>query len=139
MNRNQLTTIGVGILLGLILLFVVLASCSPDGDGETTGQPGSSVSGSPLPSIAPSGTLPVEEPPPSEAGTPSGTLPPDAGETTEPTRTQPVATRTPAGGVDAGGGSGVSGRRMALLVTGTFLLMAAVGTAGYAVRRPGRG
>ncbi|WP_328469388.1 hypothetical protein OHA21_01705 [Actinoplanes sp. NBC_00393] len=139
MNRNWLTTVGVGILLGLILLFVVLASCSPDDEGNNTGgQPGPSAS------AVPSGSLPPDSPSP-VAPTPSGTLPPDPGETDpeteEPTRTptDPVSTRTPSGGVDAGGGSGVSGRKLALLVTGAFLLTAAMGTAGYAFRRPGRG
>jgi hypothetical protein len=89
-------------------------------------------------SAPPSGSLPPENP---SSGPPSGTLPAEPGEggpEPDPT-TDPVATRTPSGGVDAGGGSGITGRRVALLVTGTFLLMAAIGTAGYAVRRPNRG
>ncbi|MEU4420248.1 hypothetical protein AB0F81_06450, partial [Actinoplanes sp. NPDC024001] len=81
MNRNQLTTIGVGILLGLILLFVVLASCGPDDDGTNTGQPVPSASGS----------VAASEP----ATTPSGTLPPDPG-ATNPPAAEPSRSRTSA-------------------------------------------
>ncbi|MEU4624833.1 hypothetical protein AB0G04_33285 [Actinoplanes sp. NPDC023801] len=125
MNRNRQANIGVGVLLGVVLLFAVLASCGPDEEGSMTGRSGSAVPAS-------------DSPEPSPAATAFGALAAEPDRTSPPT-TRPAATRTPHGGVDAGGGSSVTGRRLPLLMTGTFLLVAAAGLTAYAIRRPSRG
>ena len=155
-QRNRVIAVGAGLLLALILLFSLLALCtnrggddprtaapapsvqlsavSPgaSGAGETSPrgvEPGTTTSGGAAaqPSAGGSGTAgaPGDGEPATTA--PSG----ESGATADPDRTP-----TPSGGVDAGGGSLIPGRRLALLVTGTFLLLAAGAAGAYALRRP---
>lgn len=156
-QRNRLIAVGAGLLLALILLFSLLALCTnrPGDDPPPGAAPGSSVQVSLLPSEpggGPGGTSPREiEPGATSSGgaaaepSPGTDVPPGTGDpatpaTTEPGdepgTTDPEQTRTPSGGVDTGGGSLVPGRRLALLVTGFFLLLAAGAAGAYALRRP---
>ncbi|MEU4158252.1 hypothetical protein [Actinoplanes sp. NPDC026670] len=155
-QRNRLIAVGAGVALLVILLFALLAYCTqPDDPGSTTADPGSSVS-APADGSAPPPNGGGEAAPAPSAGTPGEDTPgestPGAPEestpgtpteevtTADPTGgpggTGPEQTSTPAGGVDAGGGSQTDGRRLALLVTGGFLLVAAAVVGTYAIRRP---
>jgi hypothetical protein len=145
-QRNRLIAVGAGLLLALILLFSLLAFCTnPDEPAagpagsvgpSATGSPGAPNGGEAAP--APSTTVPVV--PPGDGASESAD--PGAGPTatddvaTEDPGDDPEQTSTPEGGVDAGGGSLVSGQRLALLVTGGFLLVAAGAAGAYALRRP---
>ncbi|MDI6097084.1 hypothetical protein QLQ12_00485 [Actinoplanes sp. NEAU-A12] len=157
-QRNRLIAVGAGLLLALILLFSLLALCTNRGGDDTpTAGPASSVqvsTGAVSPGVSgPGGTSPRGVEPGTttsgDAGAgPSGggsatVAPPGAGApaTTEPTgdaeaTADPERSPTPSGGVDTGGGSLVPGRRLALLVTGVFLLLAAAAAGAYALRRP---
>jgi hypothetical protein len=137
-RRNWLVALGVAVML-LILLALTLSFCDNNTTSNTAG---------------PATTATTETLPPVSGSPPPGTLSPRATGNdpvaTEPTavpaattskvkaKASPSTKRTPAGGVDAGGGSGLDGRRTSLLVTGAFLLMAALVTARFAVGRTGR-
>ncbi|MEV6302828.1 hypothetical protein AB0M02_25670 [Actinoplanes sp. NPDC051861] len=146
-QRNRILALGLGLLFGLILLVVLLTQCG--GDPETTpgGQGGPQVSASAGPSqgggppagaepstsaVPPNGSAPAENPPGS-AAPPDSETPADT-EAGDETTTAP----TPKGGVNAGGGSGATDRRVPFLAIGTFLLIAALGSAWYAVGRRSR-
>lgn len=162
-QRNRLIAVGAGLLLALILLFSVLALCSNQGGDDppaagpasslqvSHGAPASGTSSPGVSSPGASGPEPGVTTPggagtgPSAGGSvtvvPPGTdgtgAPATAGPTGEAeTTADPERSPTPSGGVDAGGGGLVPGRRLALLVTGGFLLLAAGAAGTYALRRP---
>ncbi|GIF12735.1 hypothetical protein [Actinoplanes teichomyceticus] len=135
-RRNWLVALGAAALL-LVLLGLVLSSCGSDADTTGAAQPGPAVASTLPPVTGPgspgtlsprsTGARPATEDP---AGAPAVT--------STPVRATAGPSRTPSGGVDAGGGAGLPGRRLALLVTGVFLLLAALFTARYAVGRTAR-
>ncbi|WP_433795209.1 hypothetical protein [Actinoplanes sp. CA-252034] len=154
MQRNRLIAAGAGVLLLLILLFALLAYCTrPDDPSSTTADPvpsagaswtispgpgsGSPGPGSGSPGPGSSGAGPEAAPLP---GGSDGTTPTDDVATedpaTEPSDDDPEQPSTPEGGVDAGGGGQTDGRRLALLVTGGFLMVSAVAAGAYSLRRP---
>ncbi|MFI1993988.1 hypothetical protein [Actinoplanes sp. NPDC020271] len=147
-RRNWLIALGAAALL-LILLALTLSFCdNSTKDGNTASAPGSTASSETLPPVngpASSGSPGTLSP--KTTATPTG----NDGPGVDPAATTPLATKspspskrastkpTPAGGVDAGGGGGLSGRRVSLLVAGVFLMLAALVTARFAVGRPARG
>ncbi|MEV0900859.1 hypothetical protein [Actinoplanes sp. NPDC049802] len=159
-QNNRAVAIGAGLLLALILLFSVLAYCAnragdrPPAAGPASSappaspDPGASDPGGPAPSgPIPSGTIPNEPHPsgsqpggadPGPSGGGNGSVPPGAGGSgsTESPEVTAEPKPTPSGGVDTGGGGLVDGRRLALLVTGVFLLVVAAGAGAYSMRRP---
>ncbi|WIM98716.1 hypothetical protein ACTOB_002325 [Actinoplanes oblitus] len=141
-RRNWLVALGIAALL-LILVALTLANCDNATTSNSAG-PAASASTETLPPVtasAPPGTLS-----PRETGgtlgnaTPTGDDPAEVPVATPSKKPRASATtkRTPSGGVDAGGGSGLDGRRASLLVAGVFLLMAALVTARFAVGRAAR-
>ncbi|MEU8663666.1 hypothetical protein [Actinoplanes philippinensis] len=139
-QRNRLIAVGAGLLLLLILLFALLAYCtSPDDPASTTAGPGPSTGASWTISPGPRGAGDPEAAPlPSGSGatTPADDVATTGDPATEPSDDDPEQGSTPEGGVDAGGGSQIDGRRLALLVTGGFLLLSAAGVGAYSLRRP---
>ncbi|SFE32130.1 hypothetical protein SAMN05421541_101153 [Actinoplanes philippinensis] len=143
-QRNRLIAVGAGLLLLLILLFALLAYCTgPDDPASTTAGPGPSTGASWTISPGPGSPGPGGAGDPEAAPLPGGsgtTTPADDVVTgdpaTEPSDDDPERASTPEGGVDAGGGSQIDGRRLALLVTGGFLLLSAAGVGAYSLRRP---
>ncbi|SDT47112.1 hypothetical protein SAMN04489716_3959 [Actinoplanes derwentensis] len=106
------------------------------GSSPGNGDPGTSSPGTSSPGTSSPGTSdPGPGPGNGEPGTGSPSTGPGNGDNGEPT-TGPGKSPTPSGGVDAGGGGEIPGRRMALLVTGVFLLLTAASAAAYAIRRP---
>ena len=156
-RRNRLIAIGAGILLAIILLLSLLAYCTNRNDAPPTaggpsssapsqpdylpGEPGSPSPGA-SPGVSPGGGGPGGGGPGGVSPGPGGGGPgeggPGGGPSDEPTTAKPTPVRspTPSGGVDTGGGGLLSGQRVALLVTGGFLLIAAAGAAAYALRKP---
>jgi len=146
-RRNWLIALGAAALL-LILLALTLSFCdNTAGDDKTASAPGTTASTETLPPVGGPGA----------GGSPGTLSPQNSAAPTEnddpgagPAATTPLATKstspskkastkpTPAGGVDAGGGGGLTGRRASLLVAGVFLLVAALFTARFAVGRTAR-
>jgi hypothetical protein len=147
-RRNWLIALGAAAVL-LILLALTLSFCdNTAGDDNTAALPGTTASAETLPPVdgpASPGTLSPGTLSPKTTANPTG----NGGQGVDPAATTPLATKsspgkkastkpTPAGGVDAGGGSGLTGRRVSLLVAGVFLLVAALITARFAVGRTAR-
>ncbi len=148
-RRNWLIALGAAALL-LILLALTLSFCdNTAGDDNTAAVPGTTASTETLPPVSGPGSPGTLSPKTSATATASPTGNDDP--TVVPAPTTPLATKstspgkhastkpTPAGGVDAGGGGGLTGRRTSLLVAGVFLLLAALVTARFAVGRSARG
>ncbi|GAA2701791.1 hypothetical protein [Actinoplanes palleronii] len=147
-RRNWLVALAAAVLL-LILLAMMLSYCDRPAGTTDAGPPGAVAST--LPPVTGPGSPGTLSPRSTEPG--AGTTEPQPGDSAtgnDPT-TDPVATSstkakaspshtraTPRGGVDAGGGAGLSGQRTAMLITGVFLLAAAVIAGRYAVGRTTR-
>ncbi|BCJ46226.1 hypothetical protein GCM10010168_51750 [Actinoplanes ianthinogenes] len=141
-RRKWLVALGIAALL-LILLSLTLAFCDSNDKSNLAG-PAASATTPTLPPVtgsAPPGTLSPKH----TGASPTGNDPTaDPVATSSATghpkkpKSSPTTKRTPSGGVDAGGGSGLDGRRLSLLVTGVFLMMAALVTGRFAVGRSAR-
>ncbi|AEV83238.1 translation initiation factor IF-2 [Actinoplanes sp. SE50] len=141
-RRNWLVALGAAVIL-LILLALTLSFCDRNGGAGTTAGPATTASSETLPPVSGPASRPAS------ASASPGTLSPKTVTTADDPTTKPSPShsaspshrpsskpdRTPAGGVDAGGGSGLDGRRLALLVGGAFLLLAAVITGRFGFGR----
>lgn len=145
-RRNWLIALGAAALL-LILLALTLSFCdNTSGDDNTKAAPGTTASTETLPPVSgpagSPGTLSPKTSAPATGNDPTGVPAPTtplATKSPAPSPSKRASTKpTPAGGVDAGGGSGLTGRRASLLVAGVFLLLAALVTARFAVGRAAR-
>lgn len=161
-RRKWLIALGAAALL-MILLALTLSFCDNTA-ADDRAAPGTTASTETLPPVAGPGSPGTLSPRTSAAGSPKPSAsvtandPGAGGSTADPATTTPLATKspsssrkptttkpatstkpTPAGGVDAGGGAGLSGRRASLLVAGVFLLLAALVTARFAFGRAARG
>jgi hypothetical protein len=139
-RRNWLVALGAAAVL-LILLALTLSFCDDIGNANKAG-PATTATTQTLPPVSGPAASPGTLSPKQTSAKPTGNDPTAApAVTTSPVRhkASPSSTkRTPTGGVDAGGGSGLTGRRAALLVAGVFLLLAALVTARFAVGRAAR-
>jgi hypothetical protein len=144
-RRNWLVALGAAAVL-LILLALTLSFCDDIGNANKAG-PATTATTQTLPPVSgpasSPGTLsPKHSSSRQTSATPTGNDPTTVpAVTTSPVRhkSSPTSTkRTPTGGVDAGGGSGLTGRRASLLVAGVFLLLAALVTARFAIGRAAR-